>query len=703
MQHNFQFEFSPHLIVLLGEQLIHDKKIALSELVKNSYDADATAVDVDVSQKSITICDDGCGMDINTVKNIWLKPGSSNKQTNDITPKFRRVPIGEKGIGRLGVHKLGNIIELYTKSEYCNEIYLKIDWTNIAEAQSLQDLHLIKVIENIEPKVFKKDSTGKDRTGTKLIITELKDNWESKDYKNLSSDLTNLISPFTSKTERFTINFSKENALFKNTLLDDVEKIKKTALFQFDLIIENGLLKKFNYTFKPWQGLEKVSGRHINLSKHKDRIISHIGKKNKYLDANTELDVFKDIEIGEIKFTGFIYDFDHKLWNTQTEIEKSRRQVIKEYMKLNGGIRVYRDNFRIFNYGEYGHDILELDLERVNRPAGKISSNQILASIRLNRSASKGLVEKTNREGFINNQALECLKKSLGGALDIVSVLKQDDKSRIIKAYLENASDRAGIENRINEIKKLVVSSNIEDEKKLQINDRLDSFTKEFDHIKQVFLSASSTGLNLAIVVHEMRHLTNKLNEKIRQSNWEEVNNLAELLQKTIKNYGDIMRLDKKNSLVSVNALIGTALSNAELRFKTHNVEIVNNMPTNLEISVKKNLVTGIFNNLFDNSLYWLEEQRVENRKILINAYKKDKQLHVIIADNGLGFTISFESALMPLVTGRKDESSMGIGLYLADQVMTAHQGFIVQGDFEEEKLPIEFKYGAIIKLIFRL
>ena len=704
MKHNFKFEFSPNLITLLGEQLIHDKKIAVSELVKNAYDADADWVEVNVSKDSISIYDNGCGMDIDTIQNIWLKPGVSSKNniktaTITPTPKHKRMPIGEKGVGRLGSHKLGHIIELYTKTEQNKEIYLKINWKDVENANSLNDLQAIEVTENNQPVFFKDEETG-----TKILISKLKENWEDKDYQNLSKDLTNLISPFASDNEKFQIKFTKNNEVLTSELSNEVESIKENALFEFNVSIADGLIKKFYYKFQPWQGLEKVKPRIVSLAKDKELIAKIIGKNSKFLSVNNVLRKYKDFNIGEISFQGVIYDFDNILWNIQTQMPKTRKKITKDYMKSNGGVRVYRDDFRIFNYGEYGSDILELDLERVNRPAGRISSNQILASIKLNRKDSTSLIEKTNREGFINNSALtdfqDCLKEV---TFYLISALRQDDKAKIIRAYLENATDRTTVEHKIEDIKKLVNDSNIDEDKKEKIGQKLERFAKDFDHAKKVLLSASSTGLNLAIVVHELRHLLNRLSSELGSHNWSKAEDVAELLQTTVNNYSNIIRLDKRNSLVSVKSIVDTAAFNVELRFEAHNVKLDLDIPNGLEINVKKNLVIGILNNLFDNSLYWLKHQNIENKQIYIKAYKKEGQIHLLIADNGLGFTVDFESAVMPFITGRQDESSMGIGLYLADQVMTAHQGFLLQAQFEEEGLPADFKSGALIKLIFKL
>ncbi len=699
MKHNFNFEFSPNLIILLGEQLIHDKKIALSELVKNAYDADASKVEVEVSNDQITITDDGCGMDLSTIQDIWLKPGVSDKKDNikngELTPKFKRMPLGEKGVGRLGSHKLGHLIEVYTKPKDNQEIYLKISWRDFEAANSLSDLLPIEVVENNEPKVFN------SQTGTKIIIKDLKEDWAEKDFKQISNDLTNLIAPF-SNTETFNITLKVNNELFSNDLKEQVNNIRNNALFDFDVTIKNGLVTKFTYNFKPWLGLGKVDARVININNDIILLIKILGKNNEQLSFDKELKVYKELEIGEINFSGFVYDYDNTLWNTQKQMSKKDKAFTKDYMKNNGGIRVYRDNFRVFNYGEKGQDILELDLKRVNRPAGKISSNQILASIRLNRSESAGLLEKTNREGFINNDSLTALQKILDEVIDIISHFRQDDKAKIIRTYLEPPENKANIENKINKIQNVIECSDLQEGEKEKISKTLDGFAKDFAKTKDIFMNAANTGISLTIVIHELEKIIANLDRSIAEKDWISVPKIAKYLQDTVNNYKDTIKLDKKISLVSIKEIIEKSIFNVNARFEFHKVEVQQELTPDIEISVKRNLIIGVLNNLFDNAIYWLNYQGIEHKKIRIIAYKKDKQIHLVIADNGKGFTIDFESAIMAFITGRKDESSMGIGLHLVDNIMEAHQGLLVEGDFREEKLSTDFKDGAIIKLIFK-
>ena len=111
------FKPRARLILQLGDQLIRNERIALFELVKNAYDADATNVKITMNNVSslksgeITIEDNGIGMDYDTILNEWMEPGTDNreKQFQDGLPSqiYGRLPIGEKGIGRFAAHKIG--------------------------------------------------------------------------------------------------------------------------------------------------------------------------------------------------------------------------------------------------------------------------------------------------------------------------------------------------------------------------------------------------------------------------------------------------------------------------------------------------------------------------------------------------------------------------------------------------------------------
>src|SRR5690606_30050705 len=121
----FRFRPKARILRLLGDQLIGNPRLALFELVKNAYDADAEVVtvtlrDLGTPKAEIIVRDDGDGMDKGTIQNIWFVPGADHreKQRNKGVRSsiFHRLPLGEKGLGRFAVHKLGDCIRLVTRS-----------------------------------------------------------------------------------------------------------------------------------------------------------------------------------------------------------------------------------------------------------------------------------------------------------------------------------------------------------------------------------------------------------------------------------------------------------------------------------------------------------------------------------------------------------------------------------------------------------
>src|SRR5690606_18777716 len=98
---------------------------------------------------------------------------------------------------------------------------------------------------------------------------------------------------------------------------------------------------------------------------------------------------------------GYIFDQDSFV----LKLGVSDKVGFKKYLKANGGVKVFRDKLRVYDYGEPETDWLGLDLRRVNQPAKRISNNILLSSISINRKDSSDLIEKTNREGFIENEA----------------------------------------------------------------------------------------------------------------------------------------------------------------------------------------------------------------------------------------------------------------------------------------------------------
>lgn len=202
----YEFEIDASVVYQLGEMLISDEVQALLELVKNSYDADATyanivvRTDVETRQESlmfpqargyIVVEDDGTGMGWQEIKQGWLtisnSPKREMKQKGQTTARGR-TPIGDKGLGRLGTQRLGRYLEFWSKQRGTEDgYYVGIDWGDfkgrtLSQVPAYIDRHTRSV------------------SGTKLIVSGLRAPavWEGNAQLDLVKQLSQLISPFQS-------------------------------------------------------------------------------------------------------------------------------------------------------------------------------------------------------------------------------------------------------------------------------------------------------------------------------------------------------------------------------------------------------------------------------------------------------------------------------------------------------------------------
>ena len=194
------FKPRARLLRLLGDELIRDPNIAIFELVKNAYDADASYARVEMKNVHdrhlgyIVVSDDGTGMDWDTLTGVWLEPGTDfrKRQRSDEmgrSAKFGRLPLGEKGVGRFAAGKLGDHVTLITRAKDQPEIVVEIDWEELIAHEYLSEALI--PLRTREPRIF----TG-GGTGTMLEISSLRDDWSRRMVRNAHRAITSMCSPF---------------------------------------------------------------------------------------------------------------------------------------------------------------------------------------------------------------------------------------------------------------------------------------------------------------------------------------------------------------------------------------------------------------------------------------------------------------------------------------------------------------------------
>ena len=224
-----KFKVSAELKNILGRDLITSDNIAILELVKNSYDAHATKVDITFDTDKIIIADNGKGMTLDELKNKWLFVGFSAKrdgtEDDSYRSKFKRNYAGAKGIGRISCDRLARYLTLITKSsESDTEETLFVDWKSFEGKQKVEfDTVGIKHKSSTEIHKFPNDST----TGTILEISGLHKNWGWDEIIELRKSLEKMINPFSEtdeyKIEIFAPNFVESD----NRITEQINNIHK--------------------------------------------------------------------------------------------------------------------------------------------------------------------------------------------------------------------------------------------------------------------------------------------------------------------------------------------------------------------------------------------------------------------------------------------------------------------------------------------
>ena len=697
------------LLQHLGDQLIGTPRLAVFELVKNAYDADASLVEIELSgigteQPSIRVSDDGIGMSLDTVQDIWLVIAHDHKAKellNQKRTKKGRLPLGSKGLGRLSVHKLGNKIRMITRAAGEKEVVVDIDWDKLIEHEFLSDAQVNLSVR--EPQVFKHDNTG-----TILEISELREkNWTRGEVRRLYRQVTSISSPFgqIASSDFEAILLVPEVPQWTEKLPDPAQLLKRAPwkyTFEFD-----GHSFSYQYSFRGIPGIQREA-RNVDENSvallipptepdDDDPLISGrpmpAGIRKIIADINT-------IEgIGPISGEFYVFDLTPRIAKQMGE-----SQLIRDFLDENGGVRVYRDGIRVYDYGEQNNDWLGLDLRRVNNPTRGLSRNIVVGHILLQQNQDNGLIEKSNREGFIENAAYERFKKIVLGAIDPLQREREIDR-KAIRELLGDAKDPEthNIMEPASKIRSIARKHNLS----AKIDPLLDRIQNEYVDMKERLLSTGISGTSLAVVFHEIEQGVRSLHKNIENKpELEAISTQVEEMMKLLDGFSDLLR-KKDRKPIDLRSIIRRARDLNRIRFRHHNVKLVcpalEETATEVIVSCSFGLTLGAVTNIIDNAIYWMRakwpDENDANRVLYLDIDEDfDGGPAIIVADTGPGFSDAPSELVRPFYTRRPE--GMGMGLYYANMVMELNDGRLMFPDPMDTDVPENFD-GAILALTF--
>jgi len=649
------FEVDSHLLVELGERLVAKPSIALAELVKNAYDADATSVTIsfiNVSDKggTITVEDDGEGMTFDDLKAKWMLIGTDDKERNPFSTEYGRPRTGRKGIGRFACRMISerlvltSVAKINSKKEKVNAIFL---WDKLESGKSVGEFE-IEASRQAVPL-----STP---TGTKLVLQGTRSPWSEDLLQTFKKEILGLVNPFPWQTEEMPRG-GEEN--------DPGLKINVEAL-EYPLIegpLSNDILRS------SWGKLEGMLSKDGTIKYN--LAITSTGEQYTFTPEKTYE------KLGSASFIIYMFSLGELTAKVPGLTLGDLRRLGREL----GGVKVFLDGFRVFHYGEPGDDWLKLEFDRsrsqsttprellgeaenLRRPMLSLpANNQLFGAVFLSRRLNPEISLTVTRDRLLENIAFTQLREFVRLGMDWLTVRYAAFRARERKRETESRSKPNAL-SVLNEIDKTIderdveIGSDTADLIHSYVNLARDDLIRQREEsIGQISMLRvlASTGTMMSVFDHELSVIVRRLDEMASDLQAflgllpEGHQNRFRMFLATMKEWGwDVRRLANmiglmlgKNARVQKTDLsIHKAVDDIFAPFKQYmvenNIEPLNEVPAFLRTPpMYESELQSVLLNLMTNSIKALGEAEI--KKICVRAEGTDDEVTILFLDTGVG------------------------------------------------------------------
>lgn len=678
---SLKWRFDVSTFRLIGRDLITDRITALFELVKNCYDANAQNVLVEFNNvgagevgSMITIADDGYGMSFADIRDKWMVIGTSSKKKDPVSPKpFCRRCVGEKGIGRFAVDKLGDKVRMITKkageSQWLN---VEINWADYYNhSAESNNLILFTDIENI---YYYTKADDPSESGTKLIISNIRDVWTKSDIKRFMSEVAKIVSPYA------LLNYS------------------------FDVYVK---AVQYDINQKATRDFSDVNIATLNFS------LSFDDKHQQTAEFDEKIGEMSIISIPVKSFGGIkmrLYYFD----------EAARKKYRREFPNNQiDGIKIYRDGIITTPFAENEEDadkkrdILGIDKRLWQDIFSRVSTREVIGIVDITRDGNPKIIDATNRQDFVDNQEYRDLKEFIILQLSAVQQFKifsREKKRKENSNTLENADD--SIQSFISTIEtisqqnpelKKHLSSAIKQAKKTgaavkqAINEQKQT-QEEFTRKENIYLSIMSMQEYAIHITHAVRTTLNKIRDKVEYFNLffpdpaeeqifikyaQDMYNEFKTLNKVIDYMLSYSQANLLLEEVDFSLAVQEIFASYSSVFTEQGIKAEILMPGKIVLKdTNKVFFRDILNNLIDNSIKAVKNASVKIIKCSVSV-DQDK-LQIDMSDSGYGIPLEKRSWVFGIYnTTTEGEGGAGIGLYIVKTRVESLKGIVKVIDSE--------------------
>lgn len=737
----FKFTTDSALLSELGERLVAEPSIALTELIKNTYDADSSECTIMIDDKEIIIEDFGTGMSNNDFANKWMRIATSNKQQDIYSKKYKRLMTGSKGIGRFSARFLGDILEVESITEQKEGFFkleVSFDWDMIDTTKDISEIE-------IAYKYYKLNNLPDIRTGTKLTIKSLKYSRDDLNSKEIKTEILKVVSPHRAlipKDKYFTDNSSKNNITdpgFEVTLMgleeeEEIQDLSQEVLDFYEVratvTIENDEIKVEVFNFSIDNNYENKSVFQ-EIYPFKNSIGCKVYADIRYFPRRK--DMFAGLSVNG--------------------------QKAYQWVKDNRGVSIYDKMFRIAPYGNEDDDWLYLDADNARSrrdwrstlsqeffaipeeiknstketPALYLpKTTQVIGAVFVKTDSTNPdhnvLSQSMDRSGFLDNNGFKDFVNGIRFGLELIAIIDKEEQLKRedyeVKQHKEKV--RNEIVKVIDEVK---ASTTLTKEDKNRIIKSYQHFSENINEIEEYERKAKENieimgllGTVAGFMTHEYESTIFELQRAVDSIEKydkapDELKEIAKKLQKSI---------DKFNGYISYTNLFirninSTAIQTKPFKVKSAvkyvvstfkdfrkerdiNVDINDIDDSLLSPQMQVSIFHGIIHNLYTNALKALISSDTNDRQIKITAFNISDWQIINVSDNGHGIPEAVKNRIWdPLFTTTSTKnnplgSGMGLGLPLLKKVVEALKGKIFLPEKAEKGFTTTFTVMLPIK-----
>jgi signal transduction histidine kinase len=702
-QDSVRFSIDAKHIHRLGYELVGKQETALSELIKNAYDADATEVRIEFKKYSepggkLVIQDDGHGMTADQIRNNWMRISTDDKEMNPFSPGFKRPRAGRKGIGRFAVERLGEELILETCVEGCNEgLRVLFNWDD--DFKHGRDISLIS--HKIQK--YPKES---DKSGTTLFINELRDKWTERLFERVWKSVLLLqppfrIAPAKDRSDRQEAADPGFKVYINGKSGDDVAKevsIEKNFLDQRLAVITGTVDEK-------GVGEYKVVSNKLNFNDSTKAENMYLLTGSLYFEASY-----------------FIYSSDI--------ISGVSTQQARQMGEIYGGIRIYRNGFRVLPYGESRDDWLKLARDTARRSLLVPANNFNFFGFVETTSGENILIEETSgREGLVENEAYEQLqnfvrtgiewavlriaafrkRKQKASQKDFFSELKKP--SQLVDEVIEEVTDKIKAEHgNAKDLQNFRAIQRLEDLKQQAIHfeEMVEIREIEFVQYETMLRILASLGISISVFSHEVKGALTSFKSSLKD--FLSTIDLDEIGKESLTEISSV-----NNRLFDLSNYITDLISHSSTREKTniplHAVidsfvqqfdEYLNVRGISFEVDVDppflrthkmhRSEIDSVLFNFMTNAVKAIQRAKADLRKIKISAFRRNGFAVISFQDTGTGIPVDARDkifdAFYTTTQFSGDEIAgpgTGLGLKIVRDIAESNGGYVECSEPEQD------------------